>query len=370
MASADRTVVFVHGLWLHADSWTPGSSVSAPRDTRRPRPAGPATATVEETRNNPSRRGLRHRRRRRPLRASHRRARTKPIVIGHSFGGLIAQRLLGQDLGRRRGRDRSRPDQGRRSTCRRRRCASHRSRFGTPRTGNRAVSLTEEQFRYGFGNALSAEESEDLYQRWTIPSPGKPLFEAAIGELLARLAGEGGHPQHDPRAAAPHGGRQGPHGPAAIADRPSSSTGSRPPSQTCSEFPDRGHSLDDRQRLARGGRRRARLARRARPLAATSGFEPVEELPTEVTLHVGERRSFRLPGLAQAGYRWRASIESGADAVDVETSFDEAGPAAAVPGRPFAAEVLSIVARAPGTCEGAARAVEVVGGRDSPDRRA
>ena len=74
----------------------------------------------------------------------------------------------------------------------------------------------------------------------------------------------------------------------------------------------------------------------------------MEDLPAELTLHVGERRRFHLPGLAQAGYRWRASVESGADAIDVETSFDQAGPAEAVPGRPFAAEVLSIVARAPG----------------------
>jgi predicted secreted protein len=74
----------------------------------------------------------------------------------------------------------------------------------------------------------------------------------------------------------------------------------------------------------------------------------VEDLPAELTLHVGERRRFRLPGLAQAGYRWRASVESGADTVDVDTSFDEAGTAATVPGGPFAAEVLSIAARAPG----------------------
>ena len=67
-----------------------------------------------------------------------------------------------------------------------------------------------------------------------------------------------------------------------------------------------------------------------------------------MTLAVGERCRFRLPGLAQAGYRWRASVESGADAVEVETSFDEAGPAEAVPGRAFAAEILSIAARAPG----------------------
>jgi predicted secreted protein len=74
----------------------------------------------------------------------------------------------------------------------------------------------------------------------------------------------------------------------------------------------------------------------------------VEDLPAALTLHVGERRRLRLPGLAQAGYRWKATVESGADAVEVETTFDDAKPAATVPVGPFAAEVLSIAARAPG----------------------
>jgi pimeloyl-ACP methyl ester carboxylesterase len=43
--------------------------------------------------------------------------------------------------------------------------------------------LTEAQFRYGFGNAVSAEESAELYRRWTVPSPGKPLFEAAFANF-------------------------------------------------------------------------------------------------------------------------------------------------------------------------------------------
>ena len=72
------------------------------------------------------------------------------------------------------------------------------------------------------------------------------------------------------------------------------------------------------------------------------------ELPGELTLHVGETRRLRLPGLAQAGYRWRATVEAGAGKVDVETIFDDAAPAATEPVGPFAPEVLSIVARAPG----------------------
>jgi pimeloyl-ACP methyl ester carboxylesterase len=52
-----------------------------------------------------------------------------------------------------------------------------------PANRNRAVSLTREQFRYGFGNTLSEQESNELWERWAIPSPGKPLFEAALANF-------------------------------------------------------------------------------------------------------------------------------------------------------------------------------------------
>ena len=55
--------------------------------------------------------------------------------------------------------------------------------FKNPANKHKAVTLTAEQFRYAFGNALSDEESDALYQRWTIPAPGKPLFEAAAGNF-------------------------------------------------------------------------------------------------------------------------------------------------------------------------------------------
>jgi pimeloyl-ACP methyl ester carboxylesterase len=53
----------------------------------------------------------------------------------------------------------------------------------SPANRNRAISLTTEQFRYGFANAVSADEAAQLYEQWTIPSPGKPLFEAALANF-------------------------------------------------------------------------------------------------------------------------------------------------------------------------------------------
>jgi alpha-beta hydrolase superfamily lysophospholipase len=52
-----------------------------------------------------------------------------------------------------------------------------------PANKSKSVSLTAEQFRYAFGNAISEEESNALYEQWAIPSPAKPLFQAAFAAL-------------------------------------------------------------------------------------------------------------------------------------------------------------------------------------------
>jgi predicted nucleotidyltransferase len=52
-----------------------------------------------------------------------------------------------------------------------------------PANNSKAVSLTEEQSRYAFGHGISEDESKALYDRWTIPAPGKPLFQAATANL-------------------------------------------------------------------------------------------------------------------------------------------------------------------------------------------
>jgi len=89
-------------------------------------------------------------------------------VTGHSFGGLVAGRLLAQDLAAAVVAIDPAPIKGviflPPSALR---VASVALR--NPANHSRAVSLTEEQFRCGFGNAVSAEECKDLYQRWTIP---------------------------------------------------------------------------------------------------------------------------------------------------------------------------------------------------------
>ncbi len=51
--------------------------------------------------------------------------------------------------------------------------------LGNPFNLKRAVSLTEQQFRFGFTNAVSEQEARELYARYAMPAPGRPLFQAA-----------------------------------------------------------------------------------------------------------------------------------------------------------------------------------------------
>ena len=100
MGQSGRPVVFVHGLWLHASSWDPWLELFREAGYAPAAPGWPGDLdTVEQARREPERvagKGI-------DDVVSHyaefiRGLDAPPVVIGHSFGGLIAQRLLGQDL--------------------------------------------------------------------------------------------------------------------------------------------------------------------------------------------------------------------------------------------------------------------------------
>jgi len=108
-----------------------------------------------------------------------------PIVIGHSFGGLIVQRLLGENFAAAGVAIDPAPIKGvLKLPPSALKVASVALR--SPANRDLAVSLTSEQFQYGFGNAIPAPESRELFERWAIPSPGKPLFEAALANFAPR----------------------------------------------------------------------------------------------------------------------------------------------------------------------------------------
>jgi non-heme chloroperoxidase len=237
-------VVFVHGLWLHASSWQSWVDFFAAVGYEPVAPEWPGgSATVAEARADPGRAAgfgvaevVEH------YAGVLAALPEKPIVIGHSFGGLIVQNLLGRDLARAAVSIDAAPVKGvlplPLSSLR---VASVALRNPANRT--RAISLTREQFRYGFGNALPPAESDELYDRWTIPSPARPLFQAATANFAPRAATAvaTGNGTRGPLLLT-LGGRDHTVGPAVT--RANLRLYRHSPAVTkLHEFPDRGHSL-------------------------------------------------------------------------------------------------------------------------------
>jgi pimeloyl-ACP methyl ester carboxylesterase len=55
--------------------------------------------------------------------------------------------------------------------------------LGNPANYRRAVPLSYDQFRFGFANAVDEDEARELYETFAVPTPGKPLFQAATANL-------------------------------------------------------------------------------------------------------------------------------------------------------------------------------------------
>jgi pimeloyl-ACP methyl ester carboxylesterase len=109
----------------------------------------------------------------------------KPAVIGHSFGGLLAQIIAGRGLSAASVAIDPAPFRGVLPLP----ISSLRSAMpvlGNPANRGRAVSLTLDQFRYGWANALGDEEAKQLHETFHVPGPGAPLFQAATANLNPR----------------------------------------------------------------------------------------------------------------------------------------------------------------------------------------
>jgi len=179
-------VVFIQGLWLHADSWRPWVEHFTRAGYRPLAPGWPGVAdTVAAARETPE------------AIAGHgiddvvdhyaaiiATLDSAPVLVGHSFGGMIAEKLLGQG----RGAGAVAIDAAQITGVLALPLSALRATLpvlGNPANSHRAISLTADQFRYAFGNAIPREESDELYEQWSIPAPGKPLFEAASATFHA-----------------------------------------------------------------------------------------------------------------------------------------------------------------------------------------
>jgi non-heme chloroperoxidase len=178
--STATPVVFIHGLWIHSASWRPWLDLFTERGYAPTAPGWPGEEdTPEATRRSAdaiSGKGILD------VTAAYERhiatLPSAPVVIGHSFGGLIAQKLLASGHARAavaidpagiKGVTKLPLVQLRAAL----------PVLSKPSNRQRAVSLTERQFAFGFGNQLRRAESDALYARFAVPGPGRVLFEGA-----------------------------------------------------------------------------------------------------------------------------------------------------------------------------------------------
>ncbi len=177
-------VVFVHGLWLLPSSWERWARLFEEAGYVAISPGWPDDPeTVEQAKEQPelfARKGVGevadH------FEAVIRRLERKPAVIGHSFGGLLTEILAGRGLAAVSVAISPAPFRGVLplpiSALR-----SSQPVLKNPRNVNRAVPLTYEQFRYAFANAVPEDEAKQLYEAYSVPGPGKPIFQAAAANL-------------------------------------------------------------------------------------------------------------------------------------------------------------------------------------------
>jgi pimeloyl-ACP methyl ester carboxylesterase len=183
-ASAAQPVVFVHGLWLLPNSWNDWRAYFEEQGFVTLAPGWPDDpATTAEARRDPS--VFAHKsvgeiteHYADVIRALDR----KPIVIGHSFGGLITQKLAGLGLIKIAVAIDPAPFRGVLPLP----VSALRAAFpvlGNPLNRRRAIALTPKQFRFAFANAVSADEANRLYDEYSVAGSGVPLFQAALANF-------------------------------------------------------------------------------------------------------------------------------------------------------------------------------------------
>jgi non-heme chloroperoxidase len=183
-ASGQPPIVFIHGLWVLPSSWDNWASFFKDAGYAPLTPDWPDDpATVAEARANPdvlARKTLKQI-------ADHtteiiNALDKSPTLIGHSTGGLLAQMLAGRGLstatvaidpGVFRG---VLPLPG-----------SVLKGVGPflidPRTRGRAITLTFDQFKYGWANALDENEAKELYDTYHVAGSGIALVQMGNANL-------------------------------------------------------------------------------------------------------------------------------------------------------------------------------------------
>jgi pimeloyl-ACP methyl ester carboxylesterase len=186
-ASGNSPVVFIHGLWLLPSSWDNWADFFGKAGYAPLTPDWPDDPeTVDEARANPdvlAKKTL-------GQVADHTTEvidalEKKPAVMGHSTGGLLAQILAGRGLSAATVAIDPGPFRGVLplpvSTLR-----ASLPVLKNPLNRGRAITLTFDQFKYGWANALDEKEARELYEIYHVAAPGVALMQMANANINPR----------------------------------------------------------------------------------------------------------------------------------------------------------------------------------------
>ena len=183
-ATERQPVVFIHGLWLLPNSWDRWAALFEEAGYTALMPGWPDDPeTVDEAKAKPE--VFAHKTIGQVV--DHfdeiiQRLERKPAIIGHSFGGLLAQILAGRGRAAATVAVDPAPFRGVLPLP----FSALKSAWpviGNPANRNRAIPLTFDQFRFAFANMVNEQEAKELYATYAVPTSGVPLFQAAAANL-------------------------------------------------------------------------------------------------------------------------------------------------------------------------------------------
>jgi len=177
-------VVFIHGLWLLPSSWDNWAGLFEEAGYAAVQPSWPDDPeTIEVARAEPE---LLAKKNLKQI-ADHTadvigKLDKKPAVMGHSTGGLLAQLIADRGLSAATVAIDPGPFRGVLplpfSALK-----SASPVLKNPANRGKAVTLTFDQFKYGWANALSDEEARQLYDTYHVAAPGVALMQMANANI-------------------------------------------------------------------------------------------------------------------------------------------------------------------------------------------
>ena len=183
-ASGKTPVVFIHGLWLMPSSWDNWVDFFEQDGYAGVTPDWPDDPeTVEEARANPDvLAGKKLEQVAKHTEEVIAALDKKPVVMGHSTGGLLTFMIAGRGIAAASVPIDPGPFRGVLPLP----FSALKSAWpvlGNPFNRGKAITLTQEQFNYGWANALDEDEAKRLYDTYHVAAPGVALMQMANANL-------------------------------------------------------------------------------------------------------------------------------------------------------------------------------------------